>query len=400
MTTKSISIFKMFNWPAVVLAGATFLVVFTIGWHGVKAVLSWLSEPEWEPPARPLVLAPPAPYAEEIPPLSDTEDLPEVEPENVPREKANKAKAEVATSDIGEMSYEDKLEMVKAKADLYISKQSKVADKLGWIGPKCDSLFYTALMTASGGAYAKVELGEDKTQPGKWYRDNLHECFSNRVFGKTPSATSTIDEANFLGLLFWAQQKREAKKLENIIVYSELSNWQVGEAIDPETAWVDTKIKTNLQSTVFLVRDTVAGRAAAKDQWQLYDTDSIGTKAFNEGLEIYMRIVANKKATKEEKNWFKFHHNRQPKNPFYAAVYGVLENTRKNQAVDILMDESVFPSDRLPSSANRCADFILNVDSNDPSMKPCSKARRKHTGLDLILVHAILSGKFEGDGKP
>ena len=379
MSKVTINIFKIINWNMV-----SFTIIFVLAITAVCSLTCLrLSKPKEKIPEPQLYSYSPSPTSTAEP--EELEPLPEVKPQSSDSYKPYKD----STTKSYEMPYRDRLDFLQAKSSSYLRWVSKVNDKQGWVGPKCNGLFYTSLLAALGESYVKVDLGEDTENRGKWFSDRAHECFLNK------KSKSTIDERNLLGLLFWILQKKELKKIEDLIVYGELHDWKMGEAENQELLWSEVTVKDNLKSTIFLIRDYVAGVVpSGKDEWRMYDTSSSGRKAFNEGFEIMMRIIAKKQVSGEDIAWFKEQQRKNPKNPFYLAVYDNITNAKENRAVDLTLDESIFPSHSLPSQSNRCADFVLDLDNNDLGLKPCPRKGKRHSGVDLTLANFLITTKL------
>jgi hypothetical protein len=80
------------------------------------------------------------------------------------------------------------------------------------------------------------------------------------------------------------------------------------------------------------------------------------------------------------------HSQRQPNNPLFQYAAGNVAG-----AVDLLLQESVWPADRLPESSDRFSPWVLERDDG-PDWQPGGKPK-KHSGADLLfMVYLIRAG--------
>jgi hypothetical protein len=81
-----------------------------------------------------------------------------------------------------------------------------------------------------------------------------------------------------------------------------------------------------------------------------------------------------------------------PRNALFQALYHRFKDGDQTQAVAILLDEKLFPSDRLPTSADRCEEYLWQRDDRPNDWEPCDKGKQ-HDGVDF-LVAAWVAGQI------
>ena len=73
-----------------------------------------------------------------------------------------------------------------------------------------------------------------------------------------------------------------------------------------------------------------------------------------------------------------------PRNALFQAVYRRFKDGNQQPTIDILMDEALFPSDRLPTTADRCEEYLWQRDNGDDWL-PCDKGKT-HDGVDFLFA--------------
>jgi hypothetical protein len=81
-----------------------------------------------------------------------------------------------------------------------------------------------------------------------------------------------------------------------------------------------------------------------------------------------------------------------PRNALFSALYNKHRDGNQQQAIDILLDGSLFPSDRLPTSKERCEEYLWQRDNDPKDWGPCD-ANRTHDGVDFLFA-AYVAGQI------
>jgi hypothetical protein len=107
-----------------------------------------------------------------------------------------------------------------------------------------------------------------------------------------------------------------------------------------------------------------------------------------------LRILLNGRVygaiTDAEKGVLKAQAERQPMNALYVAAYEKYHGGSK--AHGLLLDESHFPGDRLPTSAEHCQNYLFSRDQESDDWKPCAEAH-EHDGADFVFAAWIALGE-------
>lgn len=88
-----------------------------------------------------------------------------------------------------------------------------------------------------------------------------------------------------------------------------------------------------------------------------------------------------------------YHFKRQPRNSFYSFLYHRYTDGNMDNAIRGLLDESLFPADRLPTSADRKAAWLWQRDDG-PDWQPRAGVPHTHSGADFLFLAALILEKY------
>lgn len=280
------------------------------------------------------------------------------------------------------------------KAEKYKEWAMKQTDEYEWVGSKCNGLFWNTIFVMVGG-WAPITEAQSLETKGKWNFHPARDCLPAKVAGARTGALSTIDELNLTALTLHFYREKNTQGILDLIAYGEGHNWYMGESVDEETAWRETKMKDNLKNTLYNIRKKLSGENLPEGlaEWQMPPFNLKGEKAFAAGFEIFTRMQVRGAASAEDIGWFRYYSAREPRNGFLQAVYAQITDNYFRSALDIGLNNKYFPQDRLPSTKDRCEEFLFRIEQNSPGFKPCPPAKI-HSGIDLLLLNGIVNGKF------
>jgi hypothetical protein len=81
-----------------------------------------------------------------------------------------------------------------------------------------------------------------------------------------------------------------------------------------------------------------------------------------------------------------------PRNALMHALYHKYKDGDQSKTIAILMDETLFPSDRLPHPKDRCEEYLWQRDDLPKDWQPCDK-QGVHDGVDFLLA-AFVAGQI------
>lgn len=260
---------------------------------------------------------------------------------------------------------------VAAKAALYKSLHK------GWAHGKCDSLGFSSLGKLAGGL-ADVDLlaAESATEPGRWYRSPEQDCYNKG------ESDSDISKDMFVMLLPYLYATGDQQNLKDIYAYGKLKGWVMGRGPISRTILTPPiiyRIQVMINKTEpIAVAQEVTEMAKAGYEKHLdaigWMTDSMVKSGLSPSDYEQLR-----KYSEEE-----------PRNALMAALYHKFKDGNQEQAISILLDETLFPSDRLPTTKDRCEEYLWQRYETPTDWLPCDKVST-HDGVDF-LVAAYVAG--------
>ena len=253
------------------------------------------------------------------------------------------------------------------KVAIYKRLQPDFLDEFGWAHEKCDSVLFTSLCVAAGGCPdANIYDAESTAEPGRWYRHKLQNCYD------LGESASDISKDMFAGLAFVLDEAAKAR----IVDYGKANDWIMGRGpisrtyLTPPLRWLFT-----------------GWPVTTTDNW-LPSPINTGYRAHLDILSILLRAKERGNATTElELKYLKLQTERVPRNALFQAAYHRFLDGDQSKAVEILMDETLFPADKLPTSAdNYCTDYLWQRDDEPKDWQPCDNGGKKHDAVDFIFA--------------
>lgn len=286
--------------------------------------------------------------------------------------------------DLPYIKLDPRIEIVFRKANLYRSLIKKDAD--GWIREeKCDGLLFNSLASASG-LDIPIHLARDIN--GQWFRHHKKDCFKNGESG------STISRDMLMGLLIHAYFRQDSTHLSALIEFGkehtdEYGNWIMGEGDEDRI-----KVSENLQTLIRDLTDRInQNKRPPRQDRSWFHQD--GYRSHLEILRMLLVVAIRPGVHKSEISYLKSLTNKNPKNALYLWLYHGVSDGDISSVVDILLDESLFPEDRLPSTADRCTFYLWQreqFEDGKPSQDwtPCKEKDEVFSGIDYLFISYLL----------
>ncbi|MCB9228470.1 MAG: hypothetical protein H6618_02575 [Deltaproteobacteria bacterium] len=264
-------------------------------------------------------------------------------------------------------------------------------DEAGWLpDSRCDALLFNSLAAVSG-LNINIELAKDND--GRWYRHHSKDCF------KTGESESTISRDMLIGLLIWIRFERKKEILQQIIQYGEnhmdeAGNWIMGDGDNTRT-----RVDKRLQSTFYLVRKFLSGETTDADEYIWFYQQ--GYQAHLEVLHMLLIISIRQKIFEKEITLLQRYADENPENALFQVVYHKVTDGQLSGVSDILLNQDIFPENRLPDSHDRCSFYLWerrhkeDDGSINPDWAPCSGELKTFSAIDFLFVSFLLKmGKF------
>lgn len=254
----------------------------------------------------------------------------------------------------------------------------------------CDSTLFDGLLGSVPGL--NVDLTAARNEDGTWNRHPKIDCYG------TGLSRSSFSRDMFLGVLWWAVSNKRVDVLEDIYNYcSKQAQFPIAGCVfgkgpidDPRHVLSPNLIDTLAESIVYLggtnhvlARGIYAGETEALE----------GFQAHLSVLHVLLRGKVQEGISNRQLSILKYHAERQPDNALFTAAYHKYSGQMRDEAVNTLMNERLFPSDRLPSTSEYCAEWLWQRDfSTEKDWTPCSENAKIHNGGDWLFAAALLLG--------
>lgn len=290
------------------------------------------------------------------------------------------------------------------KAKLYAELTRELEDDQGVLPQfTCDSLLFQSFYEMA--TFGDLDLALYQGEPGQFFRKPSHDCFYRDEAGEPVSngSKTTISRDMFLGLFLWIYVNDDLQKSKDLIDFGKKQSpaFFMGDGVSALERESRTHLRPSLIGTLYQLTYRLEGEdnplrytpfipTARVDGYQLH---LVVTHTLLRGL-IFDGI------SNSELGVLKDAVQKQPANAYYQAVYHHFKDGDQSKAIEILLDETLFPADRLPSGKDRCSDYIFQRDDDrhvpDPDKddwKPCKDGSDEvHTGVDFLWTYRIIKG--------
>ena len=299
------------------------------------------------------------------------------------------------------------LEDAQTQNDFYLSKESEYTDDYGWVQDQCDSLFTTCLNIISGGT-SDMFLARDPD--GRWWRTVQRVCLENQLwnqehedeiesgtlFKKNPSSSSSISRDPILvcSLVWW--ETGDLNSIESMLDYSKSNGGRIGESDGSIEGKNRIKMSLTLKATLCEMRARLGGKddkACRKIPQYWGPPEATGSAAH---LQVWHMLIRGKMfgaINNYTLSWLKKHGKRQPENGFFRGVIAKFTDGNHQPALDMLKPKH-FPSDRLPTSSDRCAGNLWQHRMEAKNVEPCPHKGEIHPAIDYRIVVKLAEGNL------
>jgi len=288
---------------------------------------------------------------------------------------------------------------LRAKYELYKELTPKTFDDDGFILTEhCDALLHTSLL-ATTGVIPFDDLLKARDSDGRWFRRPSKDCLS------TGSSKSSISRDMLLGLMHAIMILKEKKVINELTKYASDKNWVMGEhdgSIDGKNRVLLTPGFYNLMIDL---RDWLHGSLdIVPPEEEEMEQEREDIPLTDEELKLVMGVrftdhldaLSNEirgtiygGLTDAELDSIKRDLKEDPNNALYSALVSKYTNGNQKHAVDVLLREDLFPADRLPTSAERCNEYLWMHGEKPKDWGPCDEGQT-HPGHDFLFVARII----------
>lgn len=249
---------------------------------------------------------------------------------------------------------------IKVKAELYKSLHK------GWAHDKCDSLGFTSLCKLAGGC-GDANIYDAQGERGQWFRSPEKNCFDKS------ESDSDISKDMFVMLFPYLFSQGDHDHLSGIMDYGKAHNFIMGRG---------PLSKTFMTPAMVFDLSILLGKTAEEPK------KTLGKAGFEKHLDVihYMTMAM----AKGKMNALDYEEMRKladdnPRNALMQALYRRYRDGNQAAALSVLLDEKLFPKDRLPTSSDRCEPYLWQRDDANGDWQPCNNGKT-HDGTDFLIA--------------
>lgn len=272
---------------------------------------------------------------------------------------------------------------LKEKRDRYFWYMASLADQFGWLPPTCDGLLFNSL-AAFAGFPSNPLLAEES--PGRWRR---YPDYAVCKPGADPESASTISRDMFRGLFLYLLSEDRKAEFVRLEAYGREHNWFMGEGASSRT-WFNPQIRNQLARIIDKGIPVEPEEAEGM---------TVGFEDHLDALRIYTEYLIYGKLNEVQFQTLRWYAQNNPRNALFQALYHKFSDGDQNRAIAILLDEALFPANRLPTDQDHFAHYLWQRDANTADWRPCDpspKAMERrctgetHSGVDFIFAVSVI----------
>ena len=252
--------------------------------------------------------------------------------------------------------------LVAQKAELYKSLHN------GWAHDKCDSLGFTSLCKLAGGC-SEADVMQAEGEPGRWYRSPEKDCYD------LGQSASDISKDMLMMLFPYLYATGDKQNMQEIYDYGKANGNVMGRGPISRTLMTPSMVLF-LQELLGMIGLTFE------------PTTEKGKEGYEKHLDaIYIMTSAMKRGgiIPSDYETMRKYADESPRNALFQAMYHKFKDGDQASAIAVLLDENLFPSDRLPTAKDRCEEYLWQRDFSVGDWGPCDSGKI-HDGIDYLIV--------------
>ncbi len=255
---------------------------------------------------------------------------------------------------------------IAAKAALYKSLHK------GWAHDKCDSLGFTSLCKLAGGCES-ADIFQAEGDAGRWYRSPEKDCYD------LGQSASDISKDMFVMLFPYLYKTGNKAALTRIYDYAKANGNVMGRG---------PLSRTLLVPPMILMLQEMLGH------FGVVVSDTKEKKGYEKHLDViswYTQSMVRGGMDMTDYEQLRKYVDAEPRNALFQALYHKFKDGNQSAAIAILMDEKLFPSDRLPTAQDRCEEYLWQRNGGS-DWEPCER-EKLHDGVDFLIA-AYIAGQI------
>lgn len=253
---------------------------------------------------------------------------------------------------------------IKAKAELYKSLHKGWAHQEG-----CDSLGFTSLCKLSGGCSQAV-ITDAEGEPGRWYRNPSKRCYDDG------QSKSDISKDMFMMLFPYLYATNDKQNLREIYEYGKANGNVMGRG---------PLSRTFMTPPMVLLLQRMLGFSSQVSTEEPVKIEKAGYEKHLDAIALLTKSMIDGGLDPLQYEEIRKYAEANPRNALFVALYRKYKDGDQKPVIGILLDESLFPSDRLPTSSDRCEEYLWQRDFSAKDWGPCDSGQ-VHDGVDYLMA--------------
>lgn len=275
-----------------------------------------------------------------------------------------------------EQSTTSPTEELQERYSLYHGLVEGQKDEFGFVYSRdCDSLMMSAL---TGIPTGPILLDAAEQSPGKFIRTShpadLQPC------------NSDISRDMLLGVFFYSQYHHDLDRLLRIWTYGNSHLWKMGDG-DDRTVMSPGLVGLLARTIYHESNGTIA--FPERHIPQIYHAIP-GYQSHLLMVQVLLEGRMSGSITQDQLSALRDVIHESPENALAQAILHKYTDGDQSLATSLLLSQ--YPADRLPTTADWCADWRSSQADSDGGLNACPDENRVHSGGDFLFAAAVILG--------
>lgn len=248
-----------------------------------------------------------------------------------------------------------------------------VGAREGFVADQCDDLLFTGLRSLVA---PETDLTKAQLAPGEWTRRRvaMPECYPDH-------SASRISRDMLLGVAWWAHVTGQKGAAADIVGYADANEGIMGPGLTSRT-----QIRAQLYGTFA----KLAGLKKPEAAIPLVVTGlELGFERHLAAWHLLLRARLNGGMDEGYVWWLRKMADAEPGNALFAFLVARYDSGDYAKTLAILLDETHWPADRLPTNVNHCTPWVWEHDAAEKAWAPCEKDAQ-WSGSDWLVVARLV----------
>ena len=254
-------------------------------------------------------------------------------------------------------------------------------DQHGFIATKhCDATLFTGLVSQF--TKTKVDMTQARDETGRWLRRprDLEQCYPGH-------SGSSVSRDMMIGVLSWLRFVNKPKITKKTYKDIKSSSYVMGYGAASRLVLMPA-----LEATLaeILYRQGETNHWFARRQIMSWNTKTKGYQTHLQIQHILLRGSLMGGITDSMLDVLAWAHKTQPQNPLYELAYKMYSNGDVTNVVNTLLEDTLWPTSRLPTRGDRRAEWVVQRDQGHDWVPADDHKDREYNGGDFLQMAYLI----------